>query len=302
MYPDNNWYGHRYILAEYCNTFDKPCFASIQHGWYKTFKVGNRKFTNAPFLCWNEKIHESCVQAGDKNVHLIGSPFLYLDKILKKKNKIKTKVTNGTLFFPAHSAPKTDRFMFKEKDPEVIQRVNHELMIDEITKISKPPYTVCFFYADYTDENISIYKKHNWRIICLGKRSTNNFLYKLHDEISKVDSVICSDLSTTVFYSLYLKKKVKVIFEINKNSINTIHNNDNVKFKNQYYANYPELYDSFLNGEKGYEFAKKELGFNFVKSEEEIKNICGWNNIIKNFFSKIYSFILDLKHGKSLRN
>ena len=33
MYPDNNWYGHRYILNKYCNCLDKPIFATLQHGW-----------------------------------------------------------------------------------------------------------------------------------------------------------------------------------------------------------------------------------------------------------------------------
>ena len=34
MYPDNNWYSHRKILAEYCGIEDlKKLLGSIQHGW-----------------------------------------------------------------------------------------------------------------------------------------------------------------------------------------------------------------------------------------------------------------------------
>ena len=34
MMPDNNWYGHRSILARFCNVKDQPVFGSLQHGWF----------------------------------------------------------------------------------------------------------------------------------------------------------------------------------------------------------------------------------------------------------------------------
>ena len=39
MYSDNNWYGHRFILSEYCGVKDSPCFAIIQHGWPKSTRI-----------------------------------------------------------------------------------------------------------------------------------------------------------------------------------------------------------------------------------------------------------------------
>ena len=48
MYPDNNWYSHRKILADYCDVRDRHLLGSIQHGWvhalnYESFLI-KRKF------------------------------------------------------------------------------------------------------------------------------------------------------------------------------------------------------------------------------------------------------------------
>ena len=37
MFPDNNWYGHRYILLQYLKKKDKEIFASLQHGWISQY-------------------------------------------------------------------------------------------------------------------------------------------------------------------------------------------------------------------------------------------------------------------------
>ena len=34
MFIDNDWWGHKYVLAKYCNTNPKPIFGTIQHGVY----------------------------------------------------------------------------------------------------------------------------------------------------------------------------------------------------------------------------------------------------------------------------
>ena len=97
MYPDNSWYSHRQILLRYCNIFkDFPVFASIQHGHipiksrhYRSHNIimGKRKFTFAPALVWNKKQVNFSMSKGVKNIHAIGSPFLYLLKIIKLKKK-----------------------------------------------------------------------------------------------------------------------------------------------------------------------------------------------------------------------
>ena len=49
--------------------------------------------------------------------------------------------------------------------------------------------------------------------------------YSIFIEVIKYENVISSELGSAVFYALYLKKKVKVMFEVNGNNINGNKNN-----------------------------------------------------------------------------
>ena len=65
MYPDNNWYSHRKVLAEYCGLSDRNLLGSIQHGWvnplnFKSFLI-KRKFN---LFCWTDKLSKYCINNG----------------------------------------------------------------------------------------------------------------------------------------------------------------------------------------------------------------------------------------------
>ena len=82
MYPDNNWYSHRKILAEYCGIQDRELLGSIQHGWinsknYDSFLI-RRKFN---LYCWNDSLSKYSIEKGFKKIIPIGAPFLYLCKL-----------------------------------------------------------------------------------------------------------------------------------------------------------------------------------------------------------------------------
>ena len=91
MFQDNNWYGNRYILSKYLNEKDKLVFGSIQHGYtflHDDLKIKKRKFTFAPWFVWNSYYYSKLKKDGHSNIIPIGSPFVYLHKILKYKKKI----------------------------------------------------------------------------------------------------------------------------------------------------------------------------------------------------------------------
>jgi hypothetical protein len=107
MYVDNQWYSHRKIIADYCGTKDRPIVGSIQHGVHisdmKT-TIGKHSLAIARHYCWNRATYEMSKENNIKNVIPIGAPFLYLDKMISKRYYPK-----GTLSFPTHSNPGTDR-------------------------------------------------------------------------------------------------------------------------------------------------------------------------------------------------
>ena len=49
--------------------------------------LGKRKFIFSPFLCWNRRVYEKSKLKKYQHIP-IGSPFLYLDLIMKKIKKI----------------------------------------------------------------------------------------------------------------------------------------------------------------------------------------------------------------------
>ena len=98
MNSDNNWYGHRFILREYCKIEnDLPIFGFLQHGChFKEYleyftSTGVRKFSFYPYFCWDKETEIITKKRGVKNVHSIGAPFLYLMKMYESALEIKQK-------------------------------------------------------------------------------------------------------------------------------------------------------------------------------------------------------------------
>jgi hypothetical protein len=286
MFPDNNWYGHRSILLKYLGLKDRNVYAWIQHGWasqaFKKFLSSNKKKI-VPLLFWSKYNQFSYKNIGKS--YSIGAPFLYLCEMLNVDNNLKKNIPKGTLVFPIHSSQ------------DYLQNPDHEILIKKVENISPGPYTVCFYYYDFTLKNISFYKKNKWRIICCVKSRTHSkSLYELHKEINRHKFVISSEFSSAIIYSMYLKKKTRVILA--KETVKDEQWESLVKF---YKNKYPELFNSFLSSKKGYQLAKKELGFNCMQEKDKLIKILGLNSYIKRFLSNIFAKLYDIKYGSGLR-
>ena len=85
--------------------------------------------------------------------------------------------------------------------------------------------------------------------------------------------------SSSLIYALYLKKNVKIIRnlkkEIQEQEIKNVEKVNGNMFKNYRMKNY------------GYEIAKKELGYKYIKSKNELKKIMSLDNPIKLLLAKI---------------
>jgi len=290
MYPDNNWYGHRSVLAEYCCIKDTNAFASIQHGvllFYMTKELGKRSINLTPFLCWNKNIESWCLRHNFKNIVSIGSPFIYLHLINKKK--IINKKKRNLILFPSHSN-------IEEK-----REFNFNLLIEHIEQKYEPPYTVCFFYKDLNKRNKSFFMRKNWTIKSNGHSKNKNFLKKLYNNLSNHNIVVCTEVSTTLFYSLFLEKKTSLVYKVKKKSFFYISSLPKVAFDKEQYIKFMERYNflktsKFIDKKLGKRLADKVLGLQSIKNKEELKNYLGWNSKIKIFFSKLFAFIIDLKY------
>lgn len=325
MMLDNNWYGHRTILSDFCNLDNKPSFSIIQHGWsayYNAGYFGGKKKFRPPNICWSDIVKDKCKERGIKNIHSIGSPFLYLCKMLEtSKDNLENQTATGAIYFPAHNTVQI-------KD----SKTKHEKIINEIEKNCKAPFTVCFYYADLTDENTRIYKERNWRITCCGNRGDDKMLYKIYLELSKHEKIIVSEIGSLTFYAMYLKKKVKLLKSVNNELLMTRsskieESDDNIQneslknvdkrgylerydkclrigdeYEAKFINTFPSVVSDFLDEKSGFEIAKKELGFDSLKSVEELKKILGWSSYVKIFLSKIFSKYFDLRYKPQVRS
>lgn len=290
MFPDNNWYGHRYILLKYLRKKDKEIFASLQHGWISQYsKKQNCKKKIYPILCWSEKNKESYDTKNNINVNPIGSPFLYLCKMMEeKKYKLNKPHSKGTLVFPTHSSQDLKHF------------TDHEQLINNVQNDFEGPYTVCFYYYDLNKKDIDLYKKKNWKVVCCVRGKTDKFsLFRLYREISKNEYIISGEFSSALFYGMYLRKKTRISFNSNKRYPS--YAKEELRMVELYKKNFPELFSRYLSPEKGKILGDLELGFECMKNREKLTKLLGCNSIIKNCFSKILSNMYDLKYGSGLR-
>ena len=318
MFLDNNWYGHRFILAEYCGIKDRPSFSSIQHGWAAYYNegffakqpdgsFGSNKRLNFPYLVWSNEIEEKCNKNGLKNVHSIGSPFIYLCEILKtNENDNYNQNHSGVLFFPSHNT-------IYHKDAWS----DHDLIITEIEKISEGPYTVCFYYEDIKSKEVDIYRKRNWNIISCGSRNDKHMLYKQYMEIIKHKMIITTEVCTPLFYGMFLKKKTKLLKSINnkkifdriesrldKSTVPFDYKSQAIsyeKYEKKLIEKYPSIINEFLDENKGFEIAKNELGLNSKKSSQELKKLLGWSSFFKSSLSNIIYIFFNIKYGNRAR-
>ena len=294
MKSDNNWYGHRKILSQYIGVKNKPCFSTIQHGYLtKTYLQKHRsvpKIKLIPYLCWNLEVKNKYSKLGFKNVSIIGAPFVYLSKIISLRKRRKG---NKVLFFPPHNTIDDKIHNLASKD-----------ILEKLKKIYKnKKITVCLYYSDFKNKKlVNFYRSKGFRVISIVSRNNENCLRKLYIEISENDQIIVCDVTTVLFYSMFLKKKVKVLLKSkNETFFSDTKLYDEKKFIFQFKKKYPALFKGGLNPKEGYKIACEHLGFQYLKSKEELKKLLGWDNKIKMFIAKIFAYYYDIKLTKEFR-
>jgi hypothetical protein len=286
MYVDNNWYGHRTILFKYANVKKKIFFGGIQHGIFNDgiIKLFNKKkFPFIQYLCWNEKISNYLKKKKNfKSIIPIGSPFIYLTKMLKYKSTKK----KGTLVFPAKST--------LEDNPV---KPYYEKLIAEVEKKFKGPYCVCIYYADLKN-NLKIFKNNNWKIICMGRRSNEKFLINFINHVQKYKNFVCQNISSNFFYLCFLKKKPHLIIDK--------FNKEQQKFIKPWLKKYKNIDKNNFKISKLKKIADEELGYKHIKSSEQLSKIFDKNNLFINCFAciakKFFDLVYFIKYKTNIRN
>ena len=273
MFRDINWYGQLDILCRYLKIKTQIPFASIQHGYISKKELNQSEARNlkfVPFLVWNDKIKSSLNLKKDFNVRIIGAPFIYIDKILKKYD-FKAK---GSLVMLIHS------------ENTLEQKLVSKTILKKIRNNYPGPHTISLFYDDYNKTKIKYYKENGFKVVTFGPRSNKNHLINLFKSIKLNEYFITDYVGSSFFYALFLKKKTKLIKNKYKFNVSTKEQRFYKKFlknldeeRNTILRKYSRF--KFIPIKDGYKLACTELGFKYFKTRSELINHLGLNSLLK---------------------
>lgn len=200
MIPENDWYGHKRVLAEYCGVSrDRPFFGLFAHGWAPDLGegVGHRSMRFAPFFVWNDRLLQQARAQAVPNVRCIGAPFSYL--VASSYPRDRPTVGQGTLVIPAHS---TD-------GPPILYDV--EEFIRDVQRHMPGPYTVSIYYMDSNTPAVEAYRRAGFRLVSFGRRLQPDFLTNLAREVEAHEAVVSNVAQTSVWYGALLGKTTRIL-------------------------------------------------------------------------------------------
>lgn len=296
MNPDNDWYGHKRVLADYCNLVKpKAIFGYIPHGWY--FNVpegaGARRFTSAPYFAWNARHTQQLAERGIQNVRCIGAPFVYLYEQLFPKGASNGQ---GTLLFPSHSA-------------EGFSPDNHvESLAANIEENFPPPYAVSIFYQDLNGRESQFLQSRGWRIVTFGRRSDDNFLSMQIKEIAAHSHIVGNFPQTALWYGALMRRTTWVLGQppsVLGVGPGSDESRVSFSFSNTYSSvmkDYPNLFTTGIRDDEAFDIAAHELGYNHRLDPESLREILGWASVTRSSIAKIVGLAVDLKSGGRVRS
>tara|TARA_B100000131_G_C18076047_1_gene596394 strand:- start:403 stop:1272 length:870 start_codon:yes stop_codon:yes gene_type:complete len=272
---DNLYYGHYSILKQYSGTFfPYKINGELQHGWaphsgITSLELGSKdkSIKSNRYYVFNSNNKKISINGGYNNVIRIGAPFLY---IKDPKQFYSPIIKNSLILFPTHTHEYAGF-----KDPIQV----YKQYLDELKKISHQfsLISVSLGWIEFNDSKIiKIFEDEGISVVSMGPRDNNpSFLINFVKEVSKYDYVSSDRLSSAVFYSLYMEKKVFLYSSLITDS-NTWQTNKNDMQNNFNNKLYPQLMWENFDHKSHYYIAEEELGVKFKRSPKELRKIFGW--------------------------
>jgi len=297
MYPDNDWYGHKQIFADYCGlSSPKAVYGSIRHGWsvhLPSERVGHQRAPFAPTFFWNQRHRDAAERNGVTNSLCVGAPFAYLVRLMWPEEPATSGT--GTIVFPAHSFEGTTlEYSISE-------------FVTSVTDTCPPPYTVSIFYQEFDQPYVNEYRRHGWRVVSFGTRGEPLFLYRQAAELAAHSHVVGNVVQTAILYGALLGKHVRVVGpEPRLSSAGPVHEPSTIeKVLSQQVEGgrrlFPELHDRGLHGSAARELGRAELGEDCMLTPDALCHVLGWDSPLRTGTARLVGRILDVRLGRASR-
>jgi hypothetical protein len=287
MMPENNWYGHTFVLARYCGmrSLTPPIFGSVPHGWrldYTTTSPGT--LSSAPLLVWNDRHAEAATAVGVQHVVKIGAPFVYAAHSLVKEIGPVSPAGRGTLFMPGHSVR------------QILTNKDHRQLITEVEATEEGPFSVALFYIDLArDEVRHPYEEAGWRVVSFGRRDQDLYLYRIITEMLHHQTLISDDLSTAIWYGAHLGRRVRIV-DPGRRDLTKAQASTHALARDLW----PRLFDAGAEGEEAIDLADAELGASSMLPASELTNALGWSTWRRPLANTV-RLAVDIRHGGGFR-
>ena len=286
MIIDNNWYGHRSIIAKYCGYSDRHVHALISHSQelavYKSRRYPLGTFKH-PILVWNKYELENALSQGCTHVYATGAPFLYLLQELCLTNQQRSN-RNGTIIFPVHGVPGIT----------VDQDVKR--WIDLIKDGFPPPYCVSIpLFDPLYQSKKTRFEKAGVKVVSFGARTDRDYLRNFIGVASEYEFATSDDMgSTALIYCMALG--LGVFHFSGKNLIDFVYRDNN---KSPYF---PERIRSafectYLGGDDAIAVASDILGKDMMVSPSDLSRLIGLDSLGRSMLAMVYSLAVRLKYG-----
>jgi hypothetical protein len=285
MMPENNWYGHTFVLARYCGLqiLNPPIYGSLPHGWRPDYSnPGRLALMSAPLFAWNESQASAATTAGVQHAMRIGAPFIYACRSLLGDAEGDIPAGTGTLCMPQHSVPGWQSTQ------------DHSRFIAEVEATETGPFTVALFYVDMSrSEVVSPYETAGWRVVSFGRRDENLFVYRVITEMVRHRSVVSDQVGTPVWYGAHLGRRVRIVGPPAAH----LYIDDANVFRDRW----PSVFGAGVEGEEARALADLELDGSCILAPDALREALGWSSASRMIAAYGVRWAVDRRHGKEAR-
>ncbi len=266
MIDANHYYGHSDILRKYCDLDTAPLLAGrLQHGWDPVLGTHAIHFKEPwPDFIWSRRNLTTCAQQGLRAVP-IGAPALYLPPV---QNAAPSE-PKSLLAYPFHGWEK--------------QRLHGDLgrygdALEELVADGFGPVTVCLYWLEHDDPEIrDIFVRKGFSVVTNGHRDDNlEFLINQRQSLLDHAYVTSNRVCTAAFYALAFDRP----FFLHGPPAGVAQSKDPTgeQFAAWQQREFPMLCRDKFNGAPLREIGERELGMEFKRSPEQLRELLMWND------------------------